>query len=131
MPGFGLCSGAPVSHMSEQMCGSAFGPLGWYSPPMKLSCLRNGLSGSVDLPNTNSPSRSAGGKPAPLVDAVLRFRQRHAVGGVDRAEAARNLFGHFGAHRVENRQGQRNSAQAFEEGAAVESEVERLMRCLQ
>ena len=60
------------------------------------------------------------GKPAPLVDAVLGFRQRHAVGGVDRAEAARDLLGHFGAHGVENRQRQRNSAQTFQESAAVD-----------
>src|SRR5581483_5610856 len=56
VPGRGLCSGAPVSHMSEQTCGSAFGPFGWCRPPRKLRCLRNGASGSVDLPNTNPPS---------------------------------------------------------------------------
>ena len=48
------------------------------------------------------------------------LRQRHAVGGVDGAEAARDLFGHLGAHRVENRQGQRRSAQALKERAAVD-----------
>ena len=65
-----------------------------------------------------------GGKPTPLVDAVLRFRERHAVGGVERAEAAGNLLGHLGAHGVENRQSQRNSAHTFEESAAVD-----LTRC--
>ena len=60
------------------------------------------------------------GKPAPLVDAVFRFRQRHAVGGVERAEAAGNLLGHFGAHGVENRQGQRNSAHPFQKSTAVD-----------
>src|SRR5581483_5565040 len=55
VPGRGLCSGAPVSHMSEQTCGSAFGPLGWCMPPRKLSFLRKGANGSVDFPNSNSP----------------------------------------------------------------------------
>src|SRR4029077_20645691 len=53
-PGLGLCCGAPVSHMSEQRCGSALGPLGRCRPPRKLSLSRNGRSGSVDLPNSKS-----------------------------------------------------------------------------
>src|SRR4051812_13252948 len=55
VPGLGLWSGAPVSHMSEQTCGSAFGPFGCSMPPAKLRFLRNGASGSVDLPNSKSP----------------------------------------------------------------------------
>ena len=54
VPGLGLCSGAPVSHMSEQVCGSALGPLGWYKPPMKLSFSRKGSRGWVDFPKENS-----------------------------------------------------------------------------
>src|SRR5262245_20726023 len=61
VPGFGLCSGAPVSHMSEQTWGSAIGPFGWCKPPRKLKLLRKGARGSVDLPNTNLPSVSAVG----------------------------------------------------------------------
>ena len=49
------------------------------------------------------------------------FGQRHAVGGVDGAEAARNLVGHLGAHGVEHRQRQGDAADALEESAAVES----------
>src|SRR5688572_2610664 len=58
-------------------------------------------------------------KPAPLIDAMVGIWQRHTVGCVNSAETARNLICHFGAHSVENRQGQRN-AHAFEESAAVE-----------
>ena len=61
-------------------------------------------------------------EPAPLVDAVLRLRQRHAVGGVERTEAAGDLLGHFRAHGVEDRQGQRDAAQTLEEGTAVDAE---------
>ncbi len=62
------------------------------------------------------------GKPTPLVEAMLRFRKRHAVGGVERAEAAGNLFGHFGAHGIENRQSQRNSSHPFQKSTAVHFE---------
>src|SRR6185295_17770344 len=59
-------------------------------------------------------------KPTPLADSVLRFRERHAIGGIKRAKAAGNLLSHFGAHGVQNRQSQCNSSHTFEERAAVD-----------
>src|SRR5690606_10001734 len=61
-------------------------------------------------------------EPAPFVELVLFARQRHAVGGVDRAEAPRNLVGHFGAHGVEHRQRESHAAHASYKGSPVEFE---------
>ena len=59
-------------------------------------------------------------KPTPLVNSVLRFRERHAVGGVKRAKAAGNLIGHFCAHGVQDGQSQRNSSHTLEERAPID-----------
>ena len=97
---------------------------------MKLSCFRNGLSGSVDLPNTNSPSLLCGGKPAPLVDAVLRLWAAtcHWLCRARRngAESVRLLP----PHGVENRQSQCDSPETSEESAAVDLKGAFSFRCL-
>ena len=63
-----------------------------------------------------------GGKPAPLVDAVSLFRQRHSVGGVQRAKPPRRLLDHFFSHRLQQRKNQRSAGDALEYGTTVEFE---------
>ena len=59
-------------------------------------------------------------KPAPLIDAVLGVRQRHAVGSVQRAEPPRRSFGHLSAHRLQHRQRQRGPRRSLQERASIE-----------
>ena len=61
-----------------------------------------------------------GREPAPFGDAVFGPGQRHAVGGVDGAEPARDLVANLVAHGLQNRQGQRNAAQPTQEGPPVQ-----------
>ena len=58
-------------------------------------------------------------EPAPLVNAMLRPRQRHAVSGVKRTKASRRLLGHFFAHRLEHGQRQRNTGDSFEHRTTI------------
>src|SRR5437667_3008974 len=87
-------------------------------PAHKAELFPEGTERLSRLAKDELPIAFGGRKPAPLVDSMLRFRERHAVGGVKRAKAAGNLSGHFGAHGVQNRQGQCNSSHTFEERPA-------------
>ena len=62
------------------------------------------------------------GKPAPLIDAVLGVRQRHAVGRVQRAKPPRRLLRQVLAHRLQQRQRQRHPSRPLQERAPIEFE---------
>src|SRR5690349_2183726 len=65
--------------------------------------------------------RSFSRKPAPFGNAVLFARERHAVRGVDGAEAARNLVSNLSAHRIQHREDERDAPESSQEGAPVKS----------
>src|SRR5215813_9911704 len=63
---------------------------------------------------------ASGREPAPFVDAVLGFGQRHAIGSVEGTETARKLAGDLGSHRFENREGKGDTSKTSEECSAVQ-----------
>src|SRR6185312_8971786 len=61
-----------------------------------------------------------GGEPAPFGNIVLGLRERHAIRGVNGAEAPGDLVCHLSAHGIEHGQGKQGAAGSFQEGTTIE-----------
>jgi hypothetical protein len=61
-----------------------------------------------------------GGKPTPLVDAMLGLGQRHPIGGIQSAKPLGCTFDHLFSHGFQNRKRQGCACQTLKDGTSMQ-----------